>query len=114
MRKARILRRLLQRKKLLVVSGVYDALTARIAQYSGFLVIYMTGYGTAASFGYPDFGLLTMSEMLEDVRRISDAVEALELCDRGYILKSGRIDMSGDQRELMGNPMVKKAYLGTA
>jgi len=42
------------------------------------------------------------------------AVEALELCDRGYILKSGRIDMSGDQRELMGNPMVKKAYLGTA
>jgi len=40
------------------------------------------------------------------------AVEALEFCDRGYILESGRITMSGDREALVGNPMIQKAYLG--
>ncbi len=40
------------------------------------------------------------------------AVEALELCDRAYILESGRITMSGDRETLVGNPMIQKAYLG--
>jgi branched-chain amino acid transport system ATP-binding protein len=40
------------------------------------------------------------------------AVEALELCDRGYVLEFGRISMSGTREELMGNPMVQHAYLG--
>jgi branched-chain amino acid transport system ATP-binding protein len=42
------------------------------------------------------------------------AVEALELCDRGYILETGRITMSSDRETLLGSPMVQKAYLGTA
>jgi branched-chain amino acid transport system ATP-binding protein len=41
------------------------------------------------------------------------AAEALELCDRGYLLESGRISMSGTQEEMIGNPKVQKAYLGT-
>jgi branched-chain amino acid transport system ATP-binding protein len=41
------------------------------------------------------------------------AVEALELCDRGYILETGRITMSSDRENLLGNPMVQRAYLGT-
>ena len=41
------------------------------------------------------------------------ALEALELCNRGYILESGRITMSGDRQALIGNPMVQRAYLGT-
>jgi len=41
------------------------------------------------------------------------AAEALELCDRGYILESGRISMCGNREEMIGNPMVQKAYLGT-
>lgn len=40
------------------------------------------------------------------------AVEALEFCDRAYILESGRITMSGDREALVGNPMIQKAYLG--
>lgn len=40
------------------------------------------------------------------------AVEALELCDRGYILDFGKITMSGNREKLIGNPMVQKAYLG--
>ena len=75
MSKARRLRELLKKEKFIVVPGVYDALTARIAHYCGSAVIYMTGYGTSALYGYPYFGLLTMSEMTENVRRISDAFE---------------------------------------
>ena len=83
---AQVLRKLLQGKELVVVPGVYDSLTARIAQYCGFSVIYMTGYGTSALYGYPDFGLLTMSEMVENVRRISDAFEIplIADADTGY------------------------------
>lgn len=40
------------------------------------------------------------------------AVEALEFCDRAYIMESGRITMSGDRATLAGNPLVQKAYLG--
>ncbi len=41
------------------------------------------------------------------------AVEALDLCDHGYILETGRIIMSGDRENLIGNPLVQKAYLGS-
>jgi branched-chain amino acid transport system ATP-binding protein len=41
------------------------------------------------------------------------ALEALELCNRAYILESGRITMSSSRETLMGNPLVQKAYLGT-
>ena len=41
------------------------------------------------------------------------ATEALEYCDRAYILESGRITLSGDRDTLIGNPMVQKAYLGS-
>jgi branched-chain amino acid transport system ATP-binding protein len=40
------------------------------------------------------------------------AVEALEFCDRGYVLDSGRITISGDRESLVGNPVIQKAYLG--
>jgi 2-methylisocitrate lyase-like PEP mutase family enzyme len=84
--KARRLRELLKKEKFIVVPGVYDALTARIAHYCGSAVIYMTGYGTSALYGYPYFGLLTMSEMTENVRRISDAFEIplIADADTGY------------------------------
>ncbi len=41
-------------------------------------------------------------------------VEALEFCDRAYIMESGRITMSGDRENVAGNPMVQvqKAYMG--
>jgi branched-chain amino acid transport system ATP-binding protein len=40
------------------------------------------------------------------------AMEALELCDRGYILEAGRITLSSDRQDLIGNPLVQQAYLG--
>jgi 2-methylisocitrate lyase-like PEP mutase family enzyme len=41
----------------------------------------MTGFGTAAARGYPDLGLLTMTEMVDNVRAISRAVNAPVVCD---------------------------------
>ncbi len=41
------------------------------------------------------------------------AIEALELCDRGYILETGKITLSSNREELLGNPLVQRAYLGT-
>jgi 2,3-dimethylmalate lyase len=86
MNQAKVLRQLLAEKKLLVVPGIYDAFTAKIARYCGFESIFMTGYGVAASFGYPDIGLVTMSEVMENVRRVSDAVDIPVIvdADTGY------------------------------
>ncbi len=56
--------------------GVYDALTAKIAQHVGFKAIFQTGYGTSASMlAMPDFGFLSMTETLETARRITRAVD---------------------------------------
>jgi branched-chain amino acid transport system ATP-binding protein len=41
------------------------------------------------------------------------AVEALEFCDRAYVLESGRVTLSGNRETLLKNPMVQKAYLGS-
>ena len=42
------------------------------------------------------------------------ALEALELCNRGYILDCGQITLESDRENLMGSPLVQKAYLGEA
>lgn len=86
MERAGRLRGLLGTEKVLPVPGVYDALTAKVAQHSGFKAVYMTGYGTAASYGYPDFGILTMTEMLDNLRRLSDAIDIPIIvdADTGY------------------------------
>lgn len=61
---------------ILVMPGVYDALTAKIAEHVGFKAIFQTGYGTSASMlGMPDFGFLSMSETVETARRITRAVD---------------------------------------
>jgi 2,3-dimethylmalate lyase len=67
--------------------GIYDALGARIVETNGFNAVYMTGYGTAAShFAYPDIGLLTMTEMVENAFRIASAVQIplIADADTGY------------------------------
>ncbi|MFW9993130.1 MAG: ABC transporter ATP-binding protein [Candidatus Odinarchaeota archaeon] len=43
-----------------------------------------------------------------------DASIALEICDRGYLLEDGRIELEGTKEELLNNPHVKEAYLGIA
>ena len=69
MQPATRLRELLGRDGLLVAPGAYDCITARLIEQAGFDVVYMTGAGTAAAEGYPDYGLLTMTEMAENAAR---------------------------------------------
>lgn len=75
------LRELLGAGELVVAPGAYDAFTARIVEHAGFPAVYMTGAGTAASLGYPDYGLLTMSEMAGNAARISAAVGVPVIAD---------------------------------
>jgi 2-methylisocitrate lyase-like PEP mutase family enzyme len=75
------LRDLLAGEALVVAPGAYDCLTARIVEQAGFPAVYMTGAGTAASLGYPDYGLVTMSEMAANAARIAAAVAAPVIAD---------------------------------
>jgi 2-methylisocitrate lyase-like PEP mutase family enzyme len=77
----RRLRQLLAAPGLVVAPGAYDALTARLVAQRGFAAVYMTGAGTAAAAGYPDYGLLTMTEMVENAARISDSVDIPVIAD---------------------------------
>lgn len=80
------LRASVQAREFLQAPGAYDALTAKIIENEGFDAVYMTGYGTAASFGLPNIGLLTMTEMVGNAGRIADAVEipVIADADTGY------------------------------
>jgi 2,3-dimethylmalate lyase len=76
------LRQLIQRPEPLLAPGAYDALSARLIEAAGFPVVYMTGFGTAAGrLGRPDVGLLGMSEMVDNARRIVEAVSVPVIAD---------------------------------
>ncbi len=62
--------------KIAVTPGVYDALSAKIAERAGFPAAVLTGYAMSAAYlGEPDFGLLTQSEVLDTARRVTAAVD---------------------------------------
>src|SRR5246127_3561390 len=78
---AKDLRTKLNGSSMVLAPFVYDALQAKIAEDLGFEAVYMTGFGTAAARGFPDLGLLTMTEMVQNVRAIAHAVEVPVICD---------------------------------
>ncbi len=76
------LRQRLAQKEILVLPGVYDALTAKIAVSEGFDGVVMGGYAVAASrLGEPDVGYLSMTEMRDAVRTIARAVDVPVVTD---------------------------------
>ena len=81
MSKASELRELLRQDDIVTAPGAYDCITARMIEQAGFSAVYMTGAGTAAAFGYPDYGLITMSEMVENAGRIAAAVTVPVIAD---------------------------------
>jgi 2-methylisocitrate lyase-like PEP mutase family enzyme len=86
MTQAARLRELLGRGGMVVAPGAYDCITARLIERAGFDAVYMTGAGTAATLGYPDFGLVTMTEMAANAGRIAAAVgvPVIADADTGY------------------------------
>jgi 2-methylisocitrate lyase-like PEP mutase family enzyme len=75
------LRALLRKDEMLVAPAAYDCIGARAIEDAGFPLVYMTGSGTAASLGYPDYGLVTMSEMADNAGRIAAAVKVPVIAD---------------------------------
>jgi len=86
MTQARGFRDLLKRERMVVAPGAYDCITAKLIEQAGFSAVYMTGAGTAATLGYPDFGLVTMLEMVANAGRIAAAVglPVIADADTGY------------------------------
>ena len=81
------LRATLKAKSMIIAPGVYDLISALIADCMGFKALYVTGYGTVASYlGLPDAGLATYRDMVERVGRIAAMTKTpiIADADTGY------------------------------
>ena len=66
----------------ILMPGVYDALTARIAARVGFDIVFISGYSvSAARLGEPDFGFLTQTEMADTARAVCRVSRAPVIVD---------------------------------
>ncbi len=87
MEKAKLIRQALAQRGQLIMPGVYDALSAKIAARTGFEVVFITGYSLSATLlGEPDFGVLTQTEVVGAAQRICSVVDAPVIvdADTGY------------------------------
>ena len=83
---ARLLRSHLSKGGLLAAPGAYDGITARMVAQAGFDAVYMTGAGVAAAHGFPDYGLLTLTEMAQaaGIMARAVAIPVIADADTGY------------------------------
>ena len=81
MRKTTRLREMLNGGETQLVPGVYDGLSARIAQAAGADLLYATGGGIARSTGIPDMGLINPVQITERLEQIVDAVDLPVIAD---------------------------------
>ena len=80
-RRAALARRV-RARNLVIAPGVFDMISAKVADLAGFDALYMTGYGIAAShMGLPDAGLVSYSDMLGRAARICEAVRTPLIAD---------------------------------
>jgi 2-methylisocitrate lyase-like PEP mutase family enzyme len=86
MRATTALRQLLKGETIVVAPGVYDGLSARLARRAGFSAVYATGGGIARSMGYPDLGLLGVTEVVDRLAGIVEhaGVPVIADADTGY------------------------------
>lgn len=82
MTKGNRLRELLSGPGILVLPGVYDCMSAMIAEKTGFSAAFTSGFGISAStLGRPDYGFITATEMLHSVSAITDSVSIPVVAD---------------------------------
>jgi methylisocitrate lyase len=80
--KTKQLRDLIERPGMILRPGIYDALTAKLAEKAGFEWVLLTGYGVSgAMLGKPDVGLLSFGEILQKTREICNAVNIPTVVD---------------------------------
>jgi len=78
----RTLRALLDAGEFIAAPGVFDLVSAKIAALTQAKALYMTGFGTVASYlGYPDAGLATYTDMLDRVEAIAQATDKPLIAD---------------------------------
>ena len=76
------LRARLQSGEILVAPGAYDALTARLLEQAGFEAVYRGGYAaSAAAFALPDLGITTLTDMVDHLRRMTNAIDVPVIAD---------------------------------
>ena len=75
------LRQLIDSGGMVVAPFVLNAFHAKIAEAAGFQAVYMTGSGTSAEKGFPDVGLLSQTEMVQNAGYIVNAVSVPVVCD---------------------------------
>ena len=80
------LRRLIDHRGYTMVPGAYDTLTARLVEAAGFAAVYLTGGGYSRASGYPDLGLLSLTENVLFIGRTVEAVgiPVIADADTGY------------------------------
>ncbi len=81
------LRRQIEEGGFVVAPGVYDLISALVADGAGFSALYVTGYGTVASYlGLPDAGLATFTDMLGRIETIVErtGTPVIADADTGY------------------------------
>lgn len=85
MRRTSRLRKLMD-QSVVLAPGVYNALFAKAVEHIGFDAVYVTGFGTAARYGYPDVGLITQTEMAQNLKHICRATNlpVIADADTGY------------------------------
>lgn len=82
MRKTTLLKKLINDPEILIMPGVYDALSAKVAQKCGAKAVQVSGYGVAGSYlGMPDVGILTLTQMVDITRHICNAVDIPVMAD---------------------------------
>ena len=87
MQKTQLIRDALAQHGQLIMPGIYDALSAKIAARAGFEVLFITGYSLSATLlGEPDFGILTQTEVVGAAQRICAVVDTPVIvdADTGY------------------------------
>jgi methylisocitrate lyase len=68
-------------RETIAVPGVFCPLVARIAERLGFKAVYLSGAALSAASGVPDVGLLSLTEFVDEARRITRATSLPLLCD---------------------------------
>ncbi|MEM4794250.1 MAG: methylisocitrate lyase [Pyrobaculum sp.] len=72
---AELLREELAKPGIVAVPGVFNAVSALLAQQLGFKAVYVSGAAVTASMALPDLGLITLDEMVKATKYIVDAVD---------------------------------------
>jgi len=80
--KGKQFKKLVEQDKIIVAMGASTALVAKLIERAGFSVVNVTGAGVSnMNFALPDYGMVTMTEQVEIIKRINDATSLPLICD---------------------------------